>query len=31
MKLIIAYKDKKIETIIDDNDTVTVLKKQLEK
>lgn len=31
MKLLIAYKDRKIETIIDDNDTVNVLKKQLEK
>lgn len=31
MKLIVTYKDRKIETIIDDNDTVSILKKQLEK
>lgn len=31
MKLLITFKDRKIETIVDDNDSVSILKKQLEK
>lgn len=31
MKLTVNYKDRKIEVLIDDNDTLNMLKKHLEK
>jgi hypothetical protein len=30
MKLTVTYKDRKIETTLDDNDSINTLKKQLE-
>jgi hypothetical protein len=31
MKLTVNYKERKLEILIDENDTVTILKKQIEK